>query len=205
MQPRTIVVRTELKKITNKSLLVSVMELAFTMMQGKCPLKDEHFHHHHHHSGLTSSDRLDWQHQETVQQILLMRSDPLPALLSICDCPLINNITGFDDNDKSYAGWTCSWCPLEKDLSTQKHFCSSNATKSLIHVSKITGYDIRPCQGHIPAAKSKLYQELYLSKTVSNELRKSKKDVMSSKISNIQYRTVVSLADHAIRSSRQSL
>ena len=98
---------------------------------------------------------------------------PLPALLSIWDCPMINKITGFDDNNKSYAGWTCGWCPLEKDLSTPKPFRSTNATKALVHVSKITGYDIRPCRGHIPAAKSKQYQELYLSKTVSKEQRKS--------------------------------
>ena len=130
---------------------------------------------------------------------------PLPALLSIWDCPMINKITGFDDNNKSYAGWTCGWCPLQNDGSTPKPFRSTNATKALVHVSKLTGYDIRPCRGNIPAAKSKQYKELYLSKTVTKEQRKSKKDVMKSKISDIQERTVVSLADGAISSSRQSL
>jgi len=130
---------------------------------------------------------------------------PLPALLSIWDCPMINKITGFDDNGKSYAGWTCGWCPLEKDGSTTKAFRSTNATKALVHVLKLTGYDIRPCRGHIPAANKKQYQELYLAKTVSKEQRKSKKDAMTSKISDIQSRTVVSLADGATTSSRQSL
>ena len=95
-------------------------------------------------------------------------------------------------------------CPLEKD-GFPKPFRSTNATKALVHVSKLTGYDIRPCRGHIPAAKSKQYQELYLSKTLSKEQRKSKKDVMNSNISDIQDRTVVSLSDGASRSSRQSL
>ena len=130
---------------------------------------------------------------------------PLPALLSIWDCPMINKITGFDDNNKSYAGWTCGWCPLQNDGSTPKPFCSNNATKALVHVSKLTGYDIWPCRGRIPEVTSRQYQELYLSKTLSKEQRKSKKDVMNSKISDIQDRTVVSLADGAISSSRQSL
>ena len=73
---------------------------------------------------------------------------PLPALLSIWDCPMINKITGFDDNGKSYAGWTCGWCPLENDGSKPKR--STNATKALVHVSKLTGYDIWPCRCRIP-------------------------------------------------------
>ena len=129
----------------------------------------------------------------------------LPALFSIWDCPMINKITGFDDNGKSFAGWTCGWCPLETDGSKPKPFRSTNATKALVHVSKLTGFDIRPCRGRIPTATSKQYQELYLSKTVSKEERKSKKDVMNSTISNIQDQTVVSLADGAISLSRQSL
>jgi hypothetical protein len=44
---------------------------------------------------------------------------------------MINKITGFDDNNKSYAGWTCGWCPLQNDGSTSKPFRSTNATKAL--------------------------------------------------------------------------
>jgi hypothetical protein len=130
---------------------------------------------------------------------------PLPALSSIWDCPKINKITGYDDNGKSFAGWTCGWCPLENDGSKPKPFRSTNATKALVHVSKLTGFDIRPCRGLIPPAERKQYQELYLSKTLSKEQRKSKKDVMNNKISDIQDRTVASLADSAIGLSQQSL
>ena len=69
----------------------------------------------------------------------------LPVLFSIWECPMINKFAGFDDNGKSYAGWTCGWCPLESDGSQPKPFCTMNATKALVHVAKVPGYDIRPC------------------------------------------------------------
>jgi hypothetical protein len=34
----------------------------------------------------------------------------LPVLNSIWACPMINKFSGFNDNEKSYAGWTCGWC-----------------------------------------------------------------------------------------------
>ncbi len=77
-----------------------------------------------------------------------------------------------------------------------------NATKVLVHVAKVAGYDIRPCRGHIPAAKSIQYKELYLSKTLMKEQRKSRKDTMSNSISDLQDRTVLSLADGVKKSSR---
>jgi hypothetical protein len=36
----------------------------------------------------------------------------LPVLFSIWECPMINKFAGFDDNGKSYAGWTCGWLRL---------------------------------------------------------------------------------------------
>ncbi len=80
-----------------------------------------------------------------------------------------------------------------------------NATKALVHVSKVAGYDMRPCQGHLPAAKSKQYKHLYLSKTLTKEQRKSRKDSMSNSISDLQDRTVLSLADGTKKSSRHAL
>ena len=126
----------------------------------------------------------------------------LPVLTSIWECPNITKVTGFDDNGTSYAGWTCGWCPLENNGSKPKPFRTMNATKALGHVAKISGYDIRPCRGRIPAATSRQYQELYLSKTVTKEQRKNKKDVMNNKIANMQDRTVFSLAEGANSSSR---
>jgi len=79
-----------------------------------------------------------------------------------------------------------------------------NETKALVHVAKVAGYDIRPCQGHIPAAKSKQYKALYLLKTLTKEERKSRKDMMSNSISDLQDRTVLSLADGAKKSSRHA-
>jgi hypothetical protein len=76
-----------------------------------------------------------------------------------------------------------------------------NATKALGHVAKISRYDIRPCRGRIPAATSRQYQELYLSKTVTKEQRKNKKDVMNNKIADMQDWTVFSLAEGANSSS----
>jgi hypothetical protein len=104
----------------------------------------------------------------------------LPVLSSIWDCPMINKFAGFNDNGKSYAGWTCSWC------SQRKPFWSMNATKALVHVAKVPDYDIRPCQGHIPAAKSKHYKDLHTSKSLAKEQRKSKKHTMIQQIYDIQ-------------------
>jgi len=79
-----------------------------------------------------------------------------------------------------------------------------NETKALVHVAKVAGHDIQPCRGHIPAAKSKQYKELYLSKTLTKEQRNSRKDTMSISISDLQDRTVLSLADGAKKSSRHT-
>ena len=80
-----------------------------------------------------------------------------------------------------------------------------NATKELIHVVKISGYDIWPCRGHIPAAKSRQYRELHLSKTLTKEQRKSRKDTMSESIADLQDWTILSLADGAKKLSRHAL
>jgi hypothetical protein len=128
----------------------------------------------------------------------------LPVLNSIWECPKIIKCSGFDNNGKPFAGWTCGWCPLDNDGSQPKPFRSMNATKALVHVAKVTGYDIRPCRGHIPAAKSKQYKALYLLKTLTKEQRKSRKDTMSNSISDLQDRTVLSLADGAKKSSRHA-
>jgi hypothetical protein len=126
----------------------------------------------------------------------------LPVLHSIWECPKIIKCSGFNNNGKPFAGRTCGWCPLDNDGSQPKPFQSMNATKALVHVAKLPGYDIRPCQGHIPAAKSKQYKELYLSKTLTKEQRKSRKETMSISISDLQDRTVLSLADGAKKSYR---
>ena len=39
---------------------------------------------------------------------------PLPALTSIWQCPMLNKSISVDEKGKSYAGWTCGWCPTEK-------------------------------------------------------------------------------------------
>ncbi len=129
----------------------------------------------------------------------------LPVLSSIWECPMINKFAGFDDNWKSYAGWTCGGCPLENDGSQPKLFWSINATKALVHVAKVPGYDIRPCQGRIPAAKSKQYQDHHASKSLAKEQRKRKKDMMINQISDIQDRTVLSMVHGAKKLSRQAL
>ena len=69
----------------------------------------------------------------------------LPVLNSIWECPKIVKCYGFDNNGKPFAGWTCDWCPLDNDGSKSKPFRSMNATKALVHVAKVVGYDIQPC------------------------------------------------------------
>jgi hypothetical protein len=73
------------------------------------------------------------------------------------------------------------------------------------HVAKISGYDIRPCQGRIPAGKMKQYKDLHLSKTLTKKQRKSRKDTMSNSIADLQDRTVLSLAEGAKKLSRHAL
>ena len=84
----------------------------------------------------------------------------LPVLKSIWECPKVIKCSGFDNNGKPFAGWTCGWCPLDNDGSQPKPFRSMNATKALVHVAQVAGYDIRPCRGHIPTAKSNQYKAL---------------------------------------------
>ncbi len=90
----------------------------------------------------------------------------LQPLHNICDCPHLNKIIRTDDDDKSYAGWTCGWCPPQKDSSAAKPFWGTNATKALSHVVKVSRNDVRPCCGIIPAAKARQYSALYLSKAM---------------------------------------
>ena len=129
--------------------------------------------------------------------------EPLPVLSSIWECPMINKFAGFDDNGKPFSGWTCGWCPLEKDGSSPKPYRTMNATKALVHVTRVGGYDIRPCRGRIPAAKSRQYRDLHLSKTLTKVHRNSKRDTVGNSIADMQDRTVLALAEGAKKSSRQ--
>ena len=128
----------------------------------------------------------------------------LPVLRSIWECPWINKCSGFDDNGKAFLGWTCGWCPRGNDGSEPIPFRTMNATKALAHVVKVAGYDIRPCRGNITAAKSNQYKALYLLKTLTKEERMNRKDTMSRSISDLQDRTVLSLAAGAKSSSRHA-
>ena len=80
-----------------------------------------------------------------------------------------------------------------------------NATKALVHVAKVSGYDIWPCRGHIPAAKSRQNQDLHLSKTLNKEQRNSRRDTMVNSIADMQDQTVLVLAEGAKKSSRHAL
>jgi hypothetical protein len=118
----------------------------------------------------------------------------LPPLHNIWDCPHLNKIIRTDDDGKSYAGWTCGWCPPQKDGSAAKPFRGTNATKALSHVVKVSGNDVRPCRGIIPAAKARQYSALYLSKAMQKDLRHNKRETMIAGIEDMQDRTVLSLA-----------
>ena len=65
-----------------------------------------------------------------------------------------------------------------------------NAAKVLVYVAKLMAFDIRPCPGRIPAAKSRQYRDLHLSKTLTKEQRKSKKYMMANSIADMQDWTV---------------
>ncbi len=112
--------------------------------------------------------------------------EKLPVLSSIWDCPMINKFAGFDNNEKAFSGWICGWCPLENDGSSPKPFKMINATKALAHVTRVGGYDIRPCCGRIPALRLKQYRDLHLSKTLTKEHRNSKRDTMGNSIADMQ-------------------
>ena len=131
--------------------------------------------------------------------------EPLPVLSSIWECPMINKIAGFDDDGKPFSGWTCGWCPLENDGSSPKPYRTMNATKALVHVTRVGGEAIRPCRGRIPAAKMKQYRDLHLSKTLTKEQRNSRRDTMGNSIADMQDRTVLALAEGAKKSSRHAL
>jgi len=53
---------------------------------------------------------------------------------------------------------------MQKDGSAAKPFQGTNATKALSHVVKVSGNNVNPCCGIIPAAKARQYNALYLSK-----------------------------------------
>lgn len=118
---------------------------------------------------------------------------------------MINKFSGLDENGKPFSGWTCGWCPLQNDGSSPKPYRTMNATKALIHVTRVGGYDIRPCRGRIPAAKSRQYQDLHLSKTLTKEQRNSRRDTMGNSIADMQDRTVLALAVGAKKLSRHAL
>ena len=80
-----------------------------------------------------------------------------------------------------------------------------NATKALVHVAKVGGYDIRPCRGRVPAAKCRQYRELHLSKTLTKEKRTSRRDTMGNSIADMQDQTVLALAEGAKKLSRHAL
>ena len=128
----------------------------------------------------------------------------LPPLHNIWDCPYLNKIVRTDDDGKSYAGWTCGWCPPQKDGSTAKPFRGTNATKALSHVVKVSGNDIRPCCGIIPADKARQYNALYLSKAMQKDLRHNKRETMIAGIEDMQDRTVLSLAASSSTSKRRA-
>jgi len=125
---------------------------------------------------------------EEITNVDLEKEEVLPVLSSIWECPMIKKVARFDNNGKSYAGWTCGWCPSGDDGSVPKPFWSMNAAKVLVHVAKLTGFDIRPCPGRIPAAKSRQYRDLHLSKTLTKEQRRSKKYTMANSIADMQIR-----------------
>ncbi len=69
----------------------------------------------------------------------------LPVLTSIWDRPMLNKTIAVYESGKSYAGWTCGWCPPQNDGAKAKPFWGCNATKALCHVAKISDFDIWPC------------------------------------------------------------
>jgi hypothetical protein len=93
----------------------------------------------------------------------------LPVLNNIWECLKIIKCSSFDNNGKPFAGWTCGWCPLDIDGSQRKPYWLMNATKA-----------------PYSSTKSKQYKQLYLSKTLTKEQRKSRKDTMSNSISDLQ-------------------
>jgi hypothetical protein len=118
---------------------------------------------------------------------------------------MINKFAGFDDNGKPFSGWTCGWCPLENYGSSPKPYRMMNATKALVHVTRVGGEAILPCRGRIPAAKMKQYRDLHLSKTLTKEHRISRRDTMGNSIADMQDWTVLALAEGAKKSSRHAL
>ncbi len=66
----------------------------------------------------------------------------LPVLSSIWECSMVNKFAGFDNNGKPFSEWTCGWCTLENNGSQLKPFRLMNATKALIHVARVLGYDV---------------------------------------------------------------
>ena len=99
-----------------------------------------------------------------------------------------------DEHGKSYAGWTCGWCPPQKDGYVAKPFRGTHAMKALSYVVKVSGNNVRPCCGIIPAAKARQYNALYLSKAMQKDLRHNKRETMIAGIEDMQDRTVLSLA-----------
>ncbi len=90
----------------------------------------------------------------------------------------MNKIVRTNDDSKSYAGWTCGWCPPQKDGSAAKPFWGINATKALSHVVKVSGNDVCLCCGIILAAKAGQYNALYLLKAMQKDLRHNKREMM---------------------------
>ena len=130
---------------------------------------------------------------------------PLPALINIWQCPMLNKFISVNEKGMSYAGWTCGWCLTESDGSKAPPFWGLNASKALWHVTKTSGYDIWPCGGYIPPNKMRQYQAFLQLKSEIRDLRIKKRDSLTLNIEDMQDRAVLLLANASTSSVQESL
>jgi hypothetical protein len=89
----------------------------------------------------------------------------------------LNVVVETDNADRTTTWWACTYCPHPHSIGGPVFCKTVNAMKALAHAMKLPGNNVALCQGNIPFAKQRQYQEFY-NRTLL--LRKQKKASKSS-------------------------
>ena len=151
--------------VKNSQLGIRIQSNSWLQKDAHCSSSSMHCVHAHrvhtHHS----------LHLQSVSHITKWRRrGKSNVLTSIWEWSMLNITIAINDNGKSYSGLTCGWCPPQNDGVEAKRYRSINPINARLHVTKIAGFDIWPCLGYIPPAKSRQHMAL-IFKVVAKELR----------------------------------
>lgn len=113
--------------------------------------------------------------------MLLFLLATLPEIKTIWECDKIERGAG---TKGPY--WKCLHCKTEA-------FSGTNASKALAHVLKERGHHVRPCNGFIPPAYARRYEELMSKAKATKETKQSSTSARSAKLDSHQERVAVKI------------